>query len=239
MLSKADLIQLNNIILDYRAALNNNDESELFVLLRKSMNLYSDVIPQLLEIYNEIRDFGNTISPNSKAIVCLLERLYNNCVDSGYSSNDLILNKDRTKVFIVHGKDENMLASVKDAISKFGLTPIVLREQSNGGRSIIEKFEDNSETCDFAIILLSDKEDYGYQQGYEVNGKPRARQNVILELGYFVGKLGRKKHICILKKGDVEQPSDILGLVYTPFDGDNQWVAELKKELIYAGYMIE
>ena len=64
----------------------------------------------------------------------------------------------------------------------------------------------------FAVVLMSDKDDMGAEVG-SLDYKPRARQNVILELGYFIGRLGRKNHVCVLKKGDVEVPSDILGVL--------------------------
>lgn len=123
------------------------------------------------------------------------------------------LSKD---IFIVHGHDEEMKSSVKALLLQLGLHPIILSEEPNGGKTIIEKFEDNSQKVDFAIVLMSDQDDQGCEIGKN-DFKPRARQNVILELGYFIGKLGRRKHVCVLKKEGVEEPSDILGIAYTPY----------------------
>lgn len=97
------------------------------------------------------------------------------------------LSKD---IFIVHGHDEEMKSSVKALLLQLGLHPIILSEEPNGGKTIIEKFEDNSQKVDFAIVLMSDQDDQGCEIGKN-DFKPRARQNVILELGYFIGKLGR------------------------------------------------
>ena len=101
--------------------------------------------------------------------------------------------------------------------------------------TIIEKFEEES-NVGFAVVLMSDKDDMGAEVGSS-DYKPRARQNVILELGYFIGRLGRKNHVCVLKKGNVEVPSDILGVVYKSFsNNDDGWKFALAKELKAAGY---
>lgn len=146
------------------------------------------------------------------------------------------LSKD---IFIVHGHDEEMKSSVKALLLQLGLHPIILSEEPNGGKTIIEKFEDNSQKVDFAIVLMSDKDDQGCEIGKN-DFKPRARQNVILELGYFIGKLGRRKHVCVLKKDGVEEPSDILGIAYTPYVlGQKSWKYEVADELQEAGFVID
>ena len=142
------------------------------------------------------------------------------------------------KIFIVHGHDNEMKESVSRLISSLGLEPIILSEQPDKGRTIIEKFADEA-NVEFAIVLMSDNDDYGAAIGDEET-KPRARQNVILELGYFIGKLGRKNHVCVLKKDNVEVPSDILGIVYKQYDPNNDsWKFALGKELRAAGYNVD
>ncbi len=141
------------------------------------------------------------------------------------------------KIFIVHGHDDEMKSSVARFLEKFNLEPIILSEQTNRGRTIIEKFEEES-NVGFAVVLMSDKDDVGAEVG-STDYKPRARQNVILELGYFMGKLGRKNHVCVLKKGNVEVPSDILGVVYNTYNNDDGWKFALAKELRAAGYSID
>lgn len=142
------------------------------------------------------------------------------------------------KIFIVHGHDESAIFQVKELLTKLGLEPVVLREKPNAGRTIIEKFEQNADVG-FAVILMT-PDDMGETLSNFENDKaqPRARQNVILELGYFSAKLGRRG-ICVLKAEHVEAPSDIMGLVYTPFDSPGAWRMTLAAELRHAGYEVD
>jgi predicted nucleotide-binding protein len=136
-------------------------------------------------------------------------------------------------IFIVHGH-----AGIEQAVARFitqiGLEPIILHEQPNQGRTIIEKFESYSDVR-FAVILLT-PDDVGGPRDGEQN--PRARQNVILELGYFIGKLGRER-VCALLQGSVELPSDILGVVWEPLDQHGAWKLKLASELKAAKYDID
>jgi hypothetical protein len=95
------------------------------------------------------------------------------------------------KVFVVHGHDQEMKQSVARILERLGLTPIILHEQPNQARTIIEKFVDYSDVS-FAVVLFS-PDDMGYQREQAPDqAKPRARQNVVFELGFFIGKLGRR-----------------------------------------------
>lgn len=143
---------------------------------------------------------------------------------------------DNKNIFIVHGHDEAMKLDVTCTIEKLNLKPIILNEKPNSGMTIIEKIEKYSDVG-FAIILLSPC-DKGCEVGQENNFKPRARQNVIAELGYFIGKLGRQRTF-ILKKADVEEPSDFSGVVYEPYDNNGGWKMKLGQELSAAGYKID
>lgn len=142
---------------------------------------------------------------------------------------------DNPNVFIVHGHDEAMREKVARTIEKLELTAIILNEQSNKGQTIIEKLEEHS-NVGFAVVLLSPC-DEGRKAG-ENDWLPRARQNVIAEMGYFIGKLGRDR-VCILQKKEVETPSDFTGIVYTPFDENDGWQLKLAKELKAAGYNVK
>ena len=95
-------------------------------------------------------------------------------------------------VFIVHGHDVEMKVEVADLHNRLGLNPIILSEQPNGGRPIIEKFEKQSQEVGYAVVLMSDKDDVGRAMEERML-KPRAKQNVILELGCFIGRLGRSQ----------------------------------------------
>jgi predicted nucleotide-binding protein len=141
------------------------------------------------------------------------------------------------KVFIVHGHDGEPKQAVARFLDSLGFEAVILHEQANGGRTIIEKFEKNAEVG-FAVVLLT-PDDVGGKQGLVVSMlKPRARQNVVFELGYFIGRLGRSR-VCALKLGDVEVPSDISGVVYVPYDAGGAWRTALGQELEEAGYEID
>ncbi|GAB3640109.1 TIR domain-containing protein [Spirosoma arcticum] len=148
------------------------------------------------------------------------------------------LNKivDKTKVFIVHGHADLAKVSVARTIEQFGLKAIILHEQANGGKTVIEKFESNSADVGFAVVILTNDDD-GKAKA-ETEYKARSRQNVILELGYFIGKLGREKVVPLYEEG-VELPSDLAGIVYTPLDNGGAWKYQLGKELKNAGYDVD
>ena len=142
------------------------------------------------------------------------------------------------EVFIVHGHDLSMRDTVESFLKGIGLEPVILANQSNEGRTLIEKFEQRTLKIDYAVVLLSDQEDVGRAKT-ETALQPRARQNVILELGYFIGKLGRSR-VCVLKKGTVEPPSDIHGFVSIDYEQtSSDWQKRLVVELQAAGYSVE
>lgn len=144
-------------------------------------------------------------------------------------------NIENNNVFIVHGHNNEVKINVARTLEKLGLNPIILHEQANSGKTIIEKFEEHS-NVGFAIILLTD-DDLGKAKKEE-NLNLRARQNVILELGYFIGKLGRNR-VCPLYTKGVELPSDLYGLLYLEIDSSEFWKIKLVKELKAAGYDID
>jgi predicted nucleotide-binding protein len=139
------------------------------------------------------------------------------------------------EVFIVHGHDAATKNEVARFVERAGLKATILHEQPNFGRAIIEKFEEHASQAGFAIILLT-PDDVGGEGG--VTLKPRARQNVIAEMGYFAGKLGRRR-VCVLMKGTVEVPSDFAGVVYTEMDDRGAWKGALGRELQAAGYAVD
>ena len=138
------------------------------------------------------------------------------------------------KVFIIHGHDVEARETVARFLSDIGFKPIILHEQANQGRTVIEKVEANSDVG-FAVVLLT-PDDEGCAKG--AKPEPRARQNVLLELGYFIGRLGREK-VCALKRGVVEIPSDFAGVVWEAMDAGGGWKLALCRELKAAGYQID
>jgi predicted nucleotide-binding protein len=140
------------------------------------------------------------------------------------------------RIFIVHGRNNELKETAARFIEKLGLIPIILHEQTNKGKTIIEKFEDYSDVG-FAIVLMT-PDDIGYLLEDENNKKQRARQNVVFELGYFIGKLGRTK-VAAIVKGNIEVPTDINGVVYIGVDNGETWKILLAKEIKGAGFDID
>lgn len=142
---------------------------------------------------------------------------------------------DFHRVFIVHGHDEASRETVARFLTTIGLDPVILHEQANKGMTIPEKL-DAYANVGFAVALLTPDDEGRVKEGADLQF--RARQNVILELGYFVGRLGRER-VCALLRGQVEIPSDYVGVVYTPFDEGGGWRQKLAQELEAAGYDID
>ncbi len=141
------------------------------------------------------------------------------------------------KVFIVHGHNETLRVSVARLLEKINLEPIILHEQPNLGRTIIEKFLDHSDVA-FAVVLLIGDDRGGSAQDPPEKYKLRARQNVILELGYFIRALGRKRVAAIYQQ-DVELPSDYSGVLFIPHDESGVWQLRLAKEIRASGIRVD
>ena len=139
------------------------------------------------------------------------------------------------KVFVIHGKDKNIRNEVTNLLMQVELEPIILDEQPSQGLTIIEKLEQRTDVG-FAVALLT-PDDLGSESGEEMQ-MFRARQNVIFELGFFTGKLGRK-HVCVLAKGEIDIPSNYSGVVYIPMDESDNWKYKFAKELRSMGFDID
>lgn len=157
-------------------------------------------------------------------------------------NKNIALNKD-SKVFIVHGHDEKMKSQLEIFLHEIGLTAIVLHRKPDEGMTIIEKFEKYSTDASYAFILLTPddvfypvlKNDIANSEKKEM----RARQNVIFEFGYFVGKLGRKRVCCLYKKG-ISIPTDISGMLYKEISDNVEEVAlAIIKDLKASGYKVD
>lgn len=135
------------------------------------------------------------------------------------------------RVFIVHGHDDSVMLAVSECVKSLGLIPVVLHKQAWAGRAIIENLERHSRVG-FAIALLT-PDDVGGRSRQEL--RPRARQNVIFELGYFIGRLGRDRVAVLYKEDtvekDLEWPSDYDGVHFIRMDSGRDWRFDLAKEL--------
>lgn len=144
--------------------------------------------------------------------------------------NDVMLNK----AFIVHGHDDATKLRTARFLEKLGFEAIILHEQANSGRTIIEKLEDYTDVG-FGIVLYT-PDDVGEAVANQAHLKPRARQNVVFEHGLLIGKLGRNKVFPLVTDHSVELPGDISGMVYM---SDNGWEFQLAKEIKALGYEID
>jgi predicted nucleotide-binding protein len=138
-------------------------------------------------------------------------------------------------VFEVHGHEAAPKAEVLRFIEKLGLEAIILHERPNKGRTLITKFREEAEGVCFAVVLMT-PDDLGKATS-AANLNPRARQNVVFELGFFVGRLGPDR-VAALVKGNIEKPSDFDGVVYISLDSSD-WQRQLGQELQEAGYEID
>jgi predicted nucleotide-binding protein len=182
------------------------------------------------------RNIANAVALLREAKRTLLEDLADHEHASTPKLADAVDNTSRVlqrKVFLVHGHDEGARETVARFLMQLGFDPIILHEQANQGRTVMEKVETHGQV-DFAVVLLTPDDEGCAKGGTPV---PRARQNVLLELGYFLGRLGRDK-VCALKRGTVEIPSDFAGVVWESMDGDG-WKQALGRELQAAGHEID
>ena len=159
------------------------------------------------------------------------------------------------EIFIVHGRDEEMKLAVANTLWTLDLDPIILHEKPDKGRTIIEKFEDYSNVS-FATVLLSpddialskdelfkllqDDDTINPIEELLKRANSRARQNVIFELGFFVGKLGRD-HVAVIHREteNFEMLSDYTGIVYIKYEKDGGWRYKLGRELRHCGYDVD
>lgn len=139
-------------------------------------------------------------------------------------------------VFIVHGHDDEAKEKVARFIEKLGLSAVILHEQASEGQTIIEKFEKHSNVTYTVVLLTGD--DVGAVAENQSSLRNRARQNVVFELGYFIGKLGRNK-VVALYKDDVEIPSDYSGVCYIEMDAPGAWKTKFAQELVKAKISID
>lgn len=145
--------------------------------------------------------------------------------------------KNNKKVFIVHGHDNEAKQELARVLEKSDFEAIILHEQPNSGKTIIEKSERYTDVG-YAIVLYTEC-DKGRDKNVQIEQeKSRARQNVVFEHGYLIAKLGRD-HVCALVKGDVETPGDISGVVYVPMDENGAWKMQLAKDMQDVGLPVD
>ncbi|MGY3358474.1 putative nucleotide-binding protein [Bradyrhizobium sp. GM0.4] len=186
--------------------------------------------------HDDVRELQQGIAERRDRAIALIEQavrsLSEECPadapDESLLSELTAPSPQKNAIFVVHGHDGSALHAVARFLEQLQLQAIVLSEQPDGGRTIIEKFEHYAGEVGFAVVLLTPDDVAGTANSPA--SAMRARQNVIFELGYFAGKLGRGR-TCLLRKGDVEIPSDLYGVIYKELDAGDGWKLQLVKEL--------
>ncbi|WP_113221674.1 TIR domain-containing protein (plasmid) [Agrobacterium sp. rho-13.3] len=211
----------------------------------KTMGFTLLLIRRFAEKPDWMTDFGHEFYSTSSKIISTVHNItrhmiipfvrdYKTYVLSHGKTEAKLVRPLTNKIFIVHGHDGEARETVARFLTKIGFDPIILHEQANRGKTVIEKVEANSDVS-FAIVLLT-PDDEGCAKGGVP--EPRVRQNVMLELGYFIALLGRA-NVCALKRGTVEIPSDFAGILWEPMDDNGGWKTKLARELNAAGHSID
>lgn len=154
-------------------------------------------------------------------------------------TSELSSEEPSTRVFIVHGHDDGRKYELESYLQKLvEEPPVILHQEPNGGRVLVEKLEETSATVGYAVVLLTG-DDLGRPKELDpMDDRSRARQNVVFEMGFFFGLLGRGRVAVLVDEG-VEHPSDIAGLVYIPLDVAGAWKGKLASEINHAGIEVD
>lgn len=161
---------------------------------------------------------------------------YKKALVKSQSTDQKLVRSQSNRVFIVHGHDESAQNKAARFVEKLGFEAIILHEKASSGRTIIEKIEHYSDVG-FAIVLYT-PDDVGNVKSEAENLNVRARQNVVFEHGYLIGRLGRE-NVSALVDGKLELPNDISGVVYINLDEGSAWQLQLAKEMKQSGYDID
>ncbi|WP_093373973.1 TIR domain-containing protein [Tindallia magadiensis] len=181
-----------------------------------------------------VRDDSYELKVITKEVFKLAEDKIAMDLNTSEGESDIVLDFD--KVFIVHGRDDLAKTEAARLVERLGLTPIILHEQASANMTIIEKIESYS-NVGFALVLYTPC-DVGVLDDGNNNFKSRARQNVVFEHGFLMGKLGRKR-VCALVKENIETPNDISGIIYVEMDNAHAWEFTIAKEMRHLGYPID
>jgi len=235
-------------------------ENSEFEILRKELlknQSIAPVLPNWLRQHRNLDSFWGFIQPKfssyaerrtyiSEQFTSLLDSLeFGQPIQVPHSNPLLVPSiqqpvpviRNKRKVFIVHGHDNEAKQEVSRFIEQLGLEAIILHEKANAGMTVIEKIEHYSNDADFALVLYTACDHGRGVTETKTHPRNRARQNVVFEHGYLMAKLGRE-NVCALVKGDIETPNDISGVVYVSLDENTAWKSSVAKELVECGYKI-
>lgn len=215
----------------------------------------ADLLPTWIKTHRNLDSFWGFIQPKfkhyaerrtflSEQFTPLLDALEFGDLKSLQASTSLrkkqhaaSVTRNKRKVFVVHGRNNEVKQEVSRFIERQGIETIILHEQASAGMTIIEKIEHYSNDADFALVLYTACDHGRGVHETKIPPKHRARQNVVFEHGYLMAKLGRE-NVCALVQGEIETPNDISGVVYVALDPAGAWKLEVLKELKACGYVV-
>ena len=183
------------------------------------------------------RASGRGLQPGDRQNVARMMKLLQSVTETSSKPSRSTAKKENRRVFVVHGRHNELKVSVARFLEKLGLEPIILHEQPDRGMTIIDKFQQSADVG-FAVVLLTADDRGGLASTTPEKYTLRARQNVILELGYFMGRLRPDQIVAIYQDG-VELPSDYQGKLFVPFDDEGAWRLHLAREIRASGISID
>lgn len=182
------------------------------------------------------RPILSQLSKNVKKALSLIDSFLER-IDLHETKNTALSKDVNTKrVFIVHGHDTNVRNEVELFIRSIGYEPIILCKRADKGNTIIEKIEREAKDVCFAIVIYTSCDLGKDKTSNEL--KPRARQNVVFEHGFMCAHLGRER-VCALLEDGVEQPGDLLGVIYKPLDAVGAWKYQIADEMKVVGLEVD
>ncbi|MBD8599737.1 TIR domain-containing protein [Pseudomonas sp. CFBP 8772] len=199
---------------------------------KASIDLPSPVSGRVMRMYAKI---GDEVTQNSPIIeIEVLKNVVRDDLSIGQPSTQV---DGPNTVFLVHGHNEAIREMSARLLEKLGLTVIILNEQAGASDTLIEKLERYA-NVHFAVVLMTADDLGGQKNAADRTLRDRARQNVVLELGYFMGKINRRR-VCVIYERGVELPSDYYGVAYIELDNGGAWRYSLAKELKGAGLGVD
>lgn len=216
------------------------------ITLEQVKALLKTVNQTILEEKRSGNDLGTVLKLSNGCIINCWDKGTANCQGKNAEKITTLLSGttassiQNRKVFVVYGHDNNARTQLEAMLRRWDLEPLILDQLISSGQTIIEKLEEYTQQANFGIVLAT-PDDIGYPKNDESKKQYRVRQNVVLELGMLLSRIGRDKVAILLSQAeDMEKPSDIDGLIYIPFkDNVEETKLSLAKEMQNNGYALD
>ena len=216
------------------------------ITLEQVKALLKSVNQTIIEEKRSGNDLGTVLKLSNGCIINCWDKGTANCQGKNAEKITTLLSGttassiQNRKVFVVYGHDNNARTQLEAMLRRWDLEPLILDQLISSGQTIIEKLEEYTQQANFGIVLAT-PDDIGYPKNDESKKQYRVRQNVVLELGMLLSRIGREKVAILLSQAeDMEKPSDIDGLIYIPFkDNVEETKLSLAKEMQNNGYALD